>query len=55
MQAGSNGSGFDLLTGNFDRTRTAFRELSQQVATLGTVDAFMAGYYQAAKSQQLSN
>ena len=28
MQAGANASGFDLLTGNFDRTKTAFRELS---------------------------
>ena len=55
MQAGTNASGFDLLTGNFDRTKTAFRELSQQVATLDTVDAFMAGYYDAAKRQQLSN
>ena len=55
MQVGANASGFDLLTGNFDRTKTAFRELSQQVATLDTVDPFMAGCYEAAKRQQLSN
>ena len=55
MAASSNGDGFMLLTGNFDRAQTAFRDLSKQVATLDTVDAFMANYYEAAKRQQLSN
>ena len=55
MKVSPNASGFELLTGDFDRTQTVFRDRSQQVATLDTVDAFMAGYYQAAKRQQLSN
>ena len=55
MRVSPNASGFELLTGNFNRAQTAFRDLSKQVATLDTVDAFMAGYYEAAKRQQLSN
>ena len=49
MAAGARAKSFDLLTTDFERTKTPFRELAKEVAALGMVDAFMANYKDLAK------